>query len=663
MNPADIACRGLSPKELPTCVLWWEGPQWLSCEMDSWPKQPKRNDQTSSVSKERKRTAFSFPVAVNCDFIDYLFLKFSSFTKIIDIFAFCFRYITNCKARVGKMKNLDSKGYRATTSKQLMGDLPTHRVTPSRPFSVCGVDYAGPINILRYRGRGARTTKGYIALFVCFVTKALHLELVSDLTSEAFIASLKRFCARRGAPKHIYCDNGTTFVGARRKLLEIFKFVSKLNENEQFCYFLSQVNIEWHFSPPVSPHFGGLWEAGVKSIKYHLKRVIGNINLTFEEFSTLLTQVEAILNSRPLVSLDCDNDPDSLNILTPSHFLIGEVITSSPEHTNDDKLSLRSRWDIVQKMKLGFWRKWKMDYLSNLQNRTKWKSPNHNIKVGEIVIIKEDNIPPATWPLGKVIETHPGRIYSPVDRTECPTNERWDYCSAHCQKNCSQFNDDIPCTGKCTSGCVCKDGYVRGPEGKCILPYECKNKSESNQELISVTIDCNDKAYYDLCPTTCPRNCDNFRTTKKKCFPFICLPACVCKDEYVRGPNGKCIKSHDCPKENGEEYSPSESHCEGNCFNKGNDIKCISNSFTWVSGCKCKKGLVRGPDGNCIYTNECPSHPKPENPGAGVTMQLFRSSGQSDAKTPVLSSQASLVLIYRPTEEMKDCVYLVQLGV
>ncbi|GFV63014.1 integrase catalytic domain-containing protein [Trichonephila clavipes] len=132
MNPADIAGRGLSPKELPTCVLW----------------------------------------------------------------------------------------YRATTSKQLMGDLPTHRVTPSRPFSVCGVDYAGPINILRYRGRGARTTKGYIALL-------------------------------RGAPKHIYCDNGTTFVGARRKLLEIFKFVSKLNENEQFCYFLSQVNIEWHFSPPV----------------------------------------------------------------------------------------------------------------------------------------------------------------------------------------------------------------------------------------------------------------------------------------------------------------------------------------------------------------------------------------------------------------------------
>ncbi|GFY23550.1 integrase catalytic domain-containing protein [Trichonephila clavipes] len=320
VNPAGIACRGLSPKELPTCVLWWEGPQWLSCEMDSWPKQPKRNDKTSSVSKERKRTAFSFPVAFKCDFIDSLFLKFSSFTKMIDILAFCFRYITNCKARVGKMKNLDSKvccRYRAATFKQLMGDLPTHRVTPSRPFSDCRVDYAGPINILRYRGRGAKTTMGYIDIFVCFVTIALHLELVSDLTSEAyllqrieltqssctseaFIASLKGFCARRGAPKHIYCDNGTTFV---------------------WC----------------------------------------------------------------------------------------EVISSSPEHINDDKLSLRFRLDIVQKMKLGFWRKWKIDYLSNLQNRTKLKSSNNNSKVGEIVIIKEDNIPPATWPLGKLIETHPGK--------------------------------------------------------------------------------------------------------------------------------------------------------------------------------------------------------------------------------------------------------------
>ncbi|GFY57473.1 uncharacterized protein TNIN_213101 [Trichonephila inaurata madagascariensis] len=203
-----------------------------------------------------------------------------------------------------------------------------------------------------------------------------------------------------------------------------------------------------------------------------------------------------------------------------------------------------------------------------------------------------------------------GRIYSQLDHSRCPTNERWDDCSAHCQKNCSQFNDDIPCKGKCTRGCVCMDGYVRG-QGKCILPYECKKKSESNQESTFVTLDCNDKEYFDLCPTACPSNCNNFRTTKNKCFPFICIPGCVCKGEYVRGPNGKCIKSHDCPKEknfcpDGEEYSPCESHCEGNCLNKGNDIKCISNGFTCVSGCKCKKGLnpVKKCPSNEEYT-EC----------------------------------------------------------
>ncbi|GFR27822.1 uncharacterized protein TNCT_317661 [Trichonephila clavata] len=211
------------------------------------------------------------------------------------------------------------------------------------------------------------------------------------------------------------------------------------------------------------------------------------------------------------------------------------------------------------------------------------------------------------------------RIDSPVDRKKCPTNEIWDNCHAHCQKNCSHFNDDTPCTGKCTPGCVCNIGYVRGPNGKCILPYECRKKSESNQGPSSVYLDCNDKEYLDLCPSSCPINCNNFRGNRKKCFPFLCIPGCVCHDKYVRGPNGKCIESYECPKEKyfcpeGEEYSPCQSHCEGNCVNKGKDIKCILNRHICVSGCKCKKGLVRGPDGNCIYPNECPSNPKPENP-------------------------------------------------
>ncbi|XP_055924772.1 uncharacterized protein LOC129956842 [Argiope bruennichi] len=214
--------------------------------------------------------------------------------------------------------------FRSNMSKQKMGDLPEGRVTLNRPFFVCGIDYAGPISILKHRGRGAKTTKGYMVVFVCFATKALHLELVTDYTSDSFIAALKRFCSRRSTPKHIHSDNGTNFLGAKRKFKDLYNHLSKINLDQNVSYFLSQQEIEWHTIPPLSPHFGGLWEAGVKSVKFHLKRVLGNSNLTFEELYTLLTQIEAILNSRPLVGADND-DVDNLNVLTPSHFIIGDL--------------------------------------------------------------------------------------------------------------------------------------------------------------------------------------------------------------------------------------------------------------------------------------------------------------------------------------------------
>ncbi|XP_055951518.1 uncharacterized protein LOC129987580 [Argiope bruennichi] len=155
--------------------------------------------------------------------------------------------------------------FRSNMSKQKMGDLPEGRVTLNRPFFVCGIDYAGPISILKHRGRGAKTTKGYMVVFVCFATKALHLELVTDYTSDSFIAALKRFCSRRSTPKHIHSDNGTNFLGAKRKFKDLYNHLSKINLDQKVSYFLSQQEIEWHTIPPLSPHFGGLWEAGVKS--------------------------------------------------------------------------------------------------------------------------------------------------------------------------------------------------------------------------------------------------------------------------------------------------------------------------------------------------------------------------------------------------------------
>ncbi|XP_050299187.1 uncharacterized protein LOC126738055 [Anthonomus grandis grandis] len=208
-----------------------------------------------------------------------------------------------------------------------MGGLPNNRIKTSFPFETTGIDYAGPFFILNKPVRGAKLDKSYLALFVCFCTKAVHLEIVNDLTSESFLACLKRFIARRGLPATIYLDNGSTFRGANNELRDLGMF---LHKNQNFIVnSTSNDNIKWVFIPPYSPNFGGLWESAVKSAKHHLKRTLVNRNVTFEELNTLVIQVEGILNSRPLFSLS--DNPNDLLPITPSHFLIGRPIYYPPE--------------------------------------------------------------------------------------------------------------------------------------------------------------------------------------------------------------------------------------------------------------------------------------------------------------------------------------------
>ncbi|XP_050066298.1 uncharacterized protein LOC126555420 [Aphis gossypii] len=201
----------------------------------------------------------------------------------------------------------------------LMAPLPKERVISTRPFTNTGVDFAGPL-IIRSGIRGRPGKKAWIAIFVCFSTKAAHIEAVEDLTSNAFIASLRRFCSRRGKPDKIWSDNGTNFVGANRELTTYTRGIQSLSAAE---------GINWHFNPPSTPHFGGIWESCVKSAKHHLSRIVKDAHLTLSELQTLLCQIEACLNSRPLSPLS--SSPDDLEPLTPAHFLIGGPITLPPE--------------------------------------------------------------------------------------------------------------------------------------------------------------------------------------------------------------------------------------------------------------------------------------------------------------------------------------------
>ncbi|XP_012524631.1 uncharacterized protein LOC105830049 [Monomorium pharaonis] len=202
------------------------------------------------------------------------------------------------RSSVRKIINNCVKCFRAKplVSEAMMACLPSPRVTVSRPFTHCGVDYAGRVIIREGKRRNSRNHKAYIAAFVCFATKAVHLELVSDLTTDAFIAALKKLIARRGKPDQMYSDNATNFVGAQKQIKKLYDFLQTDAAQTAINSFLAEQHTTWNFISPNAPHFGGLWEAAIKSAKFHITRIIGESHLTFEEFLTALCEVEVILN-------------------------------------------------------------------------------------------------------------------------------------------------------------------------------------------------------------------------------------------------------------------------------------------------------------------------------------------------------------------------------
>lgn len=171
---------------------------------------------------------------------------------------------------------------------------------------------------------------------------------------------------------------------------------------------LTFTDTTWHFIPAGSQHFGGLWEAGVKSFKHHLQRILNNSTLTYEEFYTLLTEIEASLNSRPLGPLS--SDPTDLDVLTPGHFLTGGPINAvlEPSLLNISENRL-NRWQHLEKLNQDFWQSWSTEYLSELQQRPKrWRTVQPNLQEGDIVLIKDLRLSPTNWPIARVIATHPG---------------------------------------------------------------------------------------------------------------------------------------------------------------------------------------------------------------------------------------------------------------
>ncbi|XP_062558042.1 uncharacterized protein LOC134222914 [Armigeres subalbatus] len=230
--------------------------------------------------------------------------------------------------------------------------------------------------------------------------------MASDLSTAGFLSVLRRFIGYRGIPSEIHSDNATNFSGANNEIKALHELLKNQLSLSVIRNELAQQGIAWMFIPPRAPNFGGLWEAAVKSVKTALKKEIGLQQLSHDEFITLLVQISAILNSRPLSPLS--DDPTEFEALTPAHFLIGSTMKALPEpNLLEIPTNRLDHYQRIQQMFQRYWQRWSKQYLTQLQMTSK-NSPIDPLRIGSIVVLREDNLPPLCWPLARIICLHPG---------------------------------------------------------------------------------------------------------------------------------------------------------------------------------------------------------------------------------------------------------------
>lgn len=286
--------------------------------------------------------------------------------------------------------------------------LPSFRVNEARPFSYTGVDFAGPLYVQPIVGSTAR--KVWLCLYTCCVTRAVHLDVVTDMTAQSFIQCFRRFAARRGFPTRMISDNAKTFKAAS-------KAVTSLVEKSSVHDYLGGLGIKWAFNVERAFWWGGIFERMIQTTKRCLRKTIGGASLTFEELLTIVTEVEMTVNSRPLSYVSSE---DLEEPLTPSHLLCGHRVLSLPDPASqEDTLDCTAtRDDLTRRMRhlskvlADFWKRWRSEYLLELRDMHRHFRPakgvTSGISVGDIVVIHDENLPRGLWRLGKVEELMTG---------------------------------------------------------------------------------------------------------------------------------------------------------------------------------------------------------------------------------------------------------------
>ena len=302
----------------------------------------------------------------------------------------------NAAVRKVLRKCVQCRKHQSPVCQQVMADLPSTRVSiGDPPFTHTGVDCFGPFYIKQRRSQ----VKRYGILFTCMTVRAIHVEVAPDLSLSSFINALRRFIARRGPIRSLTCDNGTNFVGAANELRrEIVAWNSKVTSS-----YLLRHQIDWHFNPPNASHFGGVWERQIRTIRKVLLSVLGQQILTDDLLHTLLCEVEAIINGRPITTVTCDvND---LVPLSPAKLLtLREGVKDNILVDSADNYA-RKRWKQVQYLANLFWVRWRDEYVKEMQVRQKWVKQTRDLKVDDVVLVVDNSLPRGHWCLGRVVDT------------------------------------------------------------------------------------------------------------------------------------------------------------------------------------------------------------------------------------------------------------------
>ncbi|XP_059907162.1 uncharacterized protein LOC132457130 [Gadus macrocephalus] len=242
----------------------------------------------------------------------------------------------------------------------------------------------------------------YGVIFTCLASRAVHLEVAHSLDTDSCVNALRRFICRRGQVNELRSDNGTNFIAAERELKEALKAWNQ----DKISKALQQKGVKWTFNPPAAAHHGGVWERLIRSLKKVLLSVIKQQILDDESLTTVMCEVEAILNNRPLTTVS--DDPNDLEPLTPNHLLLSKVQPLLPPGTfKQEDTYVRRRWRQVQYISDLFWSRWLKEYLPLLQERQKWSRVRRNFMQGDIVLIADVNAPRGSWVIARIVNINP----------------------------------------------------------------------------------------------------------------------------------------------------------------------------------------------------------------------------------------------------------------